>query len=244
MGFFSRKPKVSIEDFCRDFYDANIFNAFIGGIDANLEWWQNAYNSIIEVDKSFKAVDFNKFKEEMTALRMELLGLAWQEKFVLEQYTIPQSIFTRLYLQKINRTQIWDIMGEYNQKIAMCATMTEDGKQIGEVGGRIGRGKAVFINESRMDMADRWIDTNIKDKTNITEEEEASLICVGRAVNRFGVDIKRFDCIAIRQLTGRLVVRLDCDAYINADAAFRLSALIFGLHEGAKEAINAVDIRI
>jgi hypothetical protein len=244
MGLFSRKPKVSIEEFCRHFYDTNIFNTFIGGIDANLEWWQNAYNSIIEVDKSFKAVDFNKFQDEVTALRMELFGLAWQEKFKSERYTVPQSLFTRLYLQGIDKTQIWDVMGEYNQKIAMCATMTEDGKQIGEVGGGSGRAKAVGINKSRADMADRWIDTNIKDKTNITGEDEASLECVGRAVNRIGVDIKRFDCITVRQLSGRLVVRLDCDAYINAEAAFRLSALIFGLHEGAKEAIKDIDIQI
>ena len=115
----------------------------------------------------------------MTALRMELFGLAWQEKFKSEQYTIPQSFFTRLYLQKINKTEIWDIMGEYNQKIAMCATMTEDGKQIGEVGGGTGRAKAMEINKSRADMADRWIDTNIKDKTNITKKDKASLICVG-----------------------------------------------------------------
>lgn len=209
-----------------------------------MEWWKKSYTSITEVDESFKSVDFNKFKEEMTALRMELFGLAWQERFKSEQYTIPQSFFTRLYLQKINSMQIWDIMGEYNEKIAMCATMTEDGKQIGEVGGGIGRAKAVGINKSRADMADKWIDTNIKDKTNITEEDEASLKCVGRAVNRIGVDIKRFDCITVRQLTGRLVVRLDCDAYINSEAAFRLSALIFGLHEGAKKAINDVDIQI
>lgn len=123
MGLFSKKPKVSIEEFCQKFYDDNIFNAYVGGDDINLSWWQNAYKSIIEVDKSFKAVDFNKFQDEMNALRMELLGLAWQVKFVLERYTIPQSFFTKLYLQKINKTEIWDIMGEYNHIIAMSATI-------------------------------------------------------------------------------------------------------------------------
>jgi hypothetical protein len=244
MGLFSKKPKVSIEEFCQNFYDDNIFNAYVGGDDINLAWWQNAYNSIVEVDKSFKAVDFNKFQDEMTALRMELLGLTWQEKFKSEQYTIPQSFFTRNYLQKINKTQIWDIMQEYNHKIAMSATMTEDLKQIGEVGGGAGMVKAAELNKSRADMFDRWCDRNIKDINNMTQEDEANLNCVARAANRIGVNFKRFDCVTAKALVTRLVVRLDCDAYINTEAAFRLSALIFGLHEGAKEAINDVDIQI
>ena len=244
MGFFSRKPKVFIEDFCQKFYDTYIFNAIIGGVDLTLTGSEVEYNSLIEADKSFKSIEFNKFQEEMTALRMELFGLAWQEKFKSEQYTIPQSLFTKYYLQDINKTQIWDIMGEYNQKRAMSATMTENFQQIGEVGGGAGRVKAMEINKSRADMADRWIDANIKDKTNIREEEEVSLICVGRAVNRIGVALKRFDCVTVKALAARLADRLGCDININSDVLFRLSAIMFGYHEGAKEAIKDIDIQM
>lgn len=244
MGLFSRKPKVSIEEFCQHFYDTYIFNAYIGVVDLTSTCFEADYNSIIEADKTFKSIDFNKFQEEMTALRMELFGLAWQEKFKSGEYAIPQTFFTRLYLQKIAKTQIWDIMGEYNQKIAMCATMTENFEQIAEVGGGAGRAKAASIALSRANMFDRWCDANIKDKTNITEEDKSNLNCVARVANRIGGDIRRFDCVTVKALAARLADRLGCDININSEALFRLSALTFGYHESAKEAIKDVNIQM
>lgn len=237
MGLLSRKPKVTIQEFCQHFYDTYIFNALIGGADVDLEWWQNAYNSITEVDESFKSVDFSKFKEEMTALRMELFGLAWQQKFKSEQYIIPQSFFTRLYLQKIDKMQIWDIMGEYNQKIAMSNTVTDTGKQVGMA-------QITKLNLARQNMFNKWCEDNISNKDALTDEDKWRSVCVARVANRIGADIRHPNCATIIQLAARLAVRLDCDTYINSEAVFRLSALIFGLHEGAKEAIKDSNIHM
>ena len=71
-----------------------------------------------------------------------------------------------------------------------------------------------------------------------------SLICVGRAVNRIGVALKRFDCVTVKALAARLADRLGCDININSDVLFRLSAIMFGYHEGAKEAIKDIDIQM
>ena len=235
MGLFSRKPKVSVEEFCHDFYDSQIFNPpKIGGVDLSLAFWEHAFNSIVESDESFKSIDFNRFREEMTALRIELFGLAWADKFKKEQFTIPQSFFTKRYLEENEMEQIWDIIGEYNQIIASSATMNETGEQIEQMGGRIGRARATRINVLRHNMFVKWVEANIGNKDNLTDEEKARSQCVARVCNRIGVDITHHDCIAAKALAAKLADRLGCDVGLNSVALFRLSAIIFGLHRGAK----------
>jgi len=240
VGLLSREPDVSIDEFCRKFYDSQIFNPIIGGTDVGLVFWQHAYNSVAEADERFKNININKFQEEANALRMELFALAWMERFKGEQYTLPQSFFTKSYLQEINKTQIWDIMGEYNQVIAKSATLTDTGKQLE---GRLGRARITQINLLRFNTYKRWSEAYLGSKDNMTAEDEARAICIGRVVNRIGADIKRGDCIGVKILSGRLAERVGCDFLIGGEAFSRLGRITFGLYEGAKEAIKNVNIQ-
>lgn len=244
MGLLSRKPKVSIEEFCRQFYDTYVFNpTVLAGVDVGEVFWETSFNSVVEADKSFRAVDHAKFRHEMTALRMELFGLAWMHKFKQGELTIPQSIFTRHYLEENRRSEIWDVMGEYNYAIAQSATMTKTGEQIGEqIGGRISRALVVTINQSRANMLVKWAEANIGDPSAMTEEQERLFDCVCRVANRIGADIRRNDCILVKRLTARLADRLGCDISLNSEALFRLGVVIFGLYEGAKEVIKDVNL--
>ena len=76
MGLFDNKPKVGVEEFCREFYDTQIFPPIVVGEDVGAVYWETAFKSAVEADSSFEAVDLVAFKREMTALRLELFGLA------------------------------------------------------------------------------------------------------------------------------------------------------------------------
>jgi hypothetical protein len=239
MGLLSRKPKTSIEEFCQQFYDSVVFHPIIAGEDFNKIWWDTVFDSVAEADKSFAVIDKTLFIREMTALRLELFGLAWRHKFKREKFTIPQSAFTRKYLEENEKLDIWDIMGEYNQAVAQSATLTETGEL---VKGRVGRAQITFTNVLRANMFDKWAETNISDPSAPTEEEKMLADCVARVANRIGADIKRNDCILVKRLTARLADRLGCDVNLKPEAFLKLGAVIFGLYNGAKEAIKSVNI--
>lgn len=236
MGLFSRKPPVSAEEFCREFYESQVFNPRVAGEDIGQVFWQTVFNSVVEADESFKKIEPPKFQEEMTVLRMELFGLAWMHKFKREEFTIAQSIFTKRYLEEEGRSEIWDAMGEYNQAIAQSATMTESGKQMDAE--RIAK-----VNLARANMFYKWAAANIGDPSAPTEEEKMLANCVVRVANRIGTDVRRSDCILVKRLTARLADRLGCGVNLNFEALFRLGAVVFGLYAGAEEAIKNLNLQ-
>ncbi len=237
MGLFSRKPKVGIEEFCREFYDKQIFHAMIGGIDAWSAFLETVFNSISEADQSFAVIDKAVFQREMKALRMELFGLAWSHKFKGEEFTLPQSFFTKHYLEENGRLDIWDIMGEYNQALAKSSVMTATGEQMGTE-------YVISINKLRSDMFDKWTETNIGDRS-VTEEDEEHAKCVARVANRIGADLMKNKEIGNRRITALLLYRLGwkIDEDLSEEALSRLVAITFGLYEGAKEAIKSVNLQ-
>lgn len=241
MGFLGRKPKIGIEEFCQQFYDSQILRPIIAGEDVWAGFLEIVFKSVAEVDQSFAAIDMAVFKGEMTALRLELFGLAWGHRFKQESFTIPQSIFTRRYLEASGQREIWDIMGEYNQAVAQSATLNVTGEQME---GRVARARITSLNLSRSNMFDKWAEANIGDPSAPTEEENMLANCVARVANRIGADIRRNDCILVKRLTARLADRLNCDPNLSAEALFRLGAVIFGFHEGATEAIKSVNLQV
>jgi hypothetical protein len=237
MGLLKRKPQIGIEEFCRQFFDSQIFHPIIAGVDVGSLFWKNAFDSVAKADQSFAAVDFALFLKEMTAIRLELFGLAWGHKFKQEEFIIPQSAFTRHYLEESEKLEIWDIMSEYNQAIAQSVTMTEDGKQMDAM-------RVAKANLARFNFAKKWFEANVGNPSALTNEENTLAQCVGRVANRIGADVTRNDCILVKRLAARLADRLGCDINLNSEALFRLGAFIFGLYEGAKEAIKSAKIGV
>lgn len=87
MGLLSRKPAVKVEEFCEGFYDSQIFHAIIAGADVSAGFWEFVLNSVREADPSFATDDLAAFRREMTALRVELFGLAWVHQVKREEFT-------------------------------------------------------------------------------------------------------------------------------------------------------------
>ena len=234
MGLLSRKPKVSIEEFCRQFYDTDVFNpTVLAGVDVGEAFWETAFNSVVEAAKSFEAVDRAKFRHEMTALRMELFGLAWMHKFKRGELTIPQSVFTRHYLEKNGKIEIWDMMVEYNQATADSVTLTATGERMKDW-------QVVKYNKTKLDiLIKKWLPRLEAQGREINQE---LVDCAAAVANRIGADIRKNDCILVKRLTVRLADRLGCDISLNSEALFRLGVVIFGLYEGATEAIKGVNL--
>jgi hypothetical protein len=246
MGLLSHKPKVSIEEFCRQFYDSFVFNATIGGVDLNEVLCKTFFDSIVEADQSFAEIDRDKFRNEMIAIRMELFGLAWLHKFKKEELAISQSLFTRRYLEENGRIEIWEAMGAYNQAIARSSITTvkqdPDGRRrFTQIDDDL---LVARMNKARFDICTKWAESNLPKPELMTEKDKITLACAVRVANRFGVDAKRFSSITVPLLASRLADRLGCDISIDFDALFRLGAFIFGFYEGAKEGLRDANILV
>jgi hypothetical protein len=241
MGLFAHKTEVTIDGFCRQFYDSVVFHAVVAGLDFNELWWKTVFSSVVEADKSFAVIDKPLFLREMTALRLELFALAWGHKFKHEKFTVPQSVFTRQYLDEHGKREVWDIMLAYNHVIAQSVTATATGEQME---GRIGRARRTGINLARTDMYSKQFTVICGgiEPSAITEEQNRWLDAIARVANRIGADIRRSDCVATNLLAARLADRLNCDANLSSEALFRLSAVIFGLYEGATEALKDISL--
>jgi len=120
------KPKMSINEFCEMLYDNYIFLSTDDyPEDAYLIFWREIFDSIVKADSTFQHIDFDIFTREMTALQVELFGLAWMHHFRLERYhgleekyTLGEIVFTKSYMEHNGYGDIWNIMSYYNKTIA------------------------------------------------------------------------------------------------------------------------------
>ena len=236
MGLFKSKPKISIEECCKQFYDSQIFHAIIDGTDFWSIFLDTISEHVVEADQSFSLVDRSVLQREMTALRIELFGLAWLHKFKQQESHIPQSFFTKHYLEENGRLDIWDIMGEYNQIIAQSAKVTKNGEPLNAR-------SQTWINWLRAKIFNEWAETIIGDRA-LTKEDEEDAKCVARVANRIGADIRRADCIAVKLLSARVADRLGYDINLNLEALLRLGAAIFGFYNGAEEYLKSTNLQV
>ena len=216
------KPKARLSDVCQQFYDKQILHPTIPGTNIDLPsvYFEGVSGSIIEVDQAFSRVQPAQFVEEMVAIYFEVFGLAWLHE-VGEKYTATQSAYTKNYLERKNRLDIWETMGEYNQAIARSVNYgvdrdTPEGKMFVALG-----------DKEKVDKFKLWMDQGIDAK------------CVARAANRLGTEKAWADNRTRSALIFTLCTRVGYDPMeFNDDARFRLEATIFGLYKGAKEFLS------
>lgn len=238
MSFFDSKPKISVQECCRQFYDKGIFHSIVAGTDVWSIMLDTDFKSIAEADQSFLSVDRTLFRNEMTALRMEMFAFALgcSKKFGIEKYTVPLSIFTRQYLEENGRLDIWDIMAEYNLAISRSAVMDANLKQYPEA-------RVTLVNDLRMRNCFKWIDNINANRTVPIEKNDPILKCVARVANRSGADTEREDDVAVKSMAIKLAYRLGCDPNLKSEALFKLFAIIFGFYQGTEEYLKSVDLQ-
>jgi hypothetical protein len=221
MGLFSRKQAVRLAQFCGEFYDTQILNPVIEGIDAGQVYVETVRRSVMEADPSFEGVETASLATEITAIRFEVFGLAWLHQFA-GKHAAAQSAFTKRYLEERNRADVWEAMEAYNQASARSSTLGHTPKTPS------GRAHLVFIDKTRADLFDAWLKQGFEPEP------------VARAANRFGTDVAWERNLTPGFLMLTLCQRLGCE--VNEEGQFRLIAVIRGLYDGVREALRSIKI--
>lgn len=203
MGLFKNKPKLIIEECCKQFYDSQIlFSPIIGGQDMGSFYWDSVFNSIVEADNSFARIDKALFQRETTALHMALFMTAFTIRVKLKlEYMVRQVLFTKRYLQDNRRLDLWDVMLKYNDVIDHSASTKADGQPL-DSSSPTGRARITFLNSYRWGLFKEWIKSNMADPQSPTFEEKEKLECLAIVLKLVGASMTGSNCVAVKLLGG------------------------------------------
>jgi hypothetical protein len=235
------RPAFRIEDCCRQFYDENIFGETTVGTDVWADLLNNYFESIAEADQAFSAADKELFRNEMTALRMILFAFALgdSKNSNEDEFAIPASFFTRSYLEKKGRLDIFEIISAYNRAIARSAIMDAN---LQKYSGKTGNALIIRVNDLRSRMALKWADIYVGDRAIPLQEQKNKIACINMVANRLGADIEREDGVVVKSLCAELATRLRDGENLNSEAMSKLSAIILNFYRGAAEYLGSVVI--
>ncbi len=243
ISIFSRKQKISLEKFCRDFYDSQILNPVIGGVDVSLAFSEVLIKDITVVDPSFSTVDKQKLTYELTVMRFELFALAWTHNFPDKLFS--QSIFTYKYLHEKRRDDIWESMNDYNRAIKGSVTLG------------LSAIKYAWDMEKRANLSEKQKKTAENNGTTLSDYVLESIY---RPINRrfskkawetgatiYGLGLVLCKNLGLGDGASRFgLFGVDISAInfgINPEARFYLSKIINDFYDEAKQSLNKVKIK-
>ena len=221
MGLFDRKPKISVQEWCENFYNNQVFSSPIGGADPWQLFCTSVRDQITQSDPTFSEVDAVALYDQLLALRLEVIGIAWVLG-VKDDLSPKQSESTRLYLLNHNRERFWDMMEPFNQAVAKATVGGSDPST------RTGRAHITFMNSMRTQLFDKWIGT-------VSDGKDAA-----RAANRIGSNVPWKSYKTHIYLSFALTDQLHCE--VNEEARDGLIAVIGGFFDGASEELRKVKI--
>lgn len=217
MKMFEGKSKMTVKEWCEDFYGDYVFASSIYGEDPWQIFCDSVHNQIFKADSSFSEVDVEDFSDEMLALRLEVIGIAWI-MLVNINLAPKQSECTRLYLQNHGHEYFWDMMEPYNSATAKAT-----------VGGMDkGRARITFINIRRTQLFDEWVPF-------VADPKDAA-----RPANRVGSVVSWKHQKTHIYLSFALTDQLQCE--INKEAREKVMAIIHGFFVGVSEELQKVKI--
>lgn len=221
MGLFDRKPRMSTQEWCEYFYSNYVFAPPISEVDPWRAFCESAHRQILRADATFSAVDVSDLSDQLLALRLEVIGIAWLFR-VKDDLSPKQSECTRLHLLKHNREHLWDMMEPYNQAVAKSTVGGSDPST------GTGRAHITFINSMRADLFDKWV-------TKVTDPKDAA-----RPANRFGSNVPWKSKKTHIYLSYALTDQLQCE--VNDEARTGMMAIIQGFFDGTSEELQKVKI--
>lgn len=226
MSFF--KKKVSVEDFCRDFYDNQILNPKIGDMEVGSAFSDVVIKEVVEVDPTFNKVDKQQLANELIIIRFELFALAWTHKFISGENVVAQSAFTKKYLHEKGKNDIWSGMEPYNNMIDSVTLhwLTSQGKM-----------NLSFNYNMREDLTAKNIE--VAKKLGIENDDS-----IARVNHRLWSENAWRQKLMLGPLVFTFCEQLGINANSLAEEAqFRLAVVIRGLYEGAQYSWKDVKIK-
>lgn len=227
MSIFSRGQEVTLEDFCRDFYEKNILGYAVSSVRVVESYSDVVRNLIIETDQNFSEVTLQQFTREMTLMYFELFSLAWLHKFK-EKLGLAQTIFTKKYLQEKGDIDIWQDLMEYNQAIADSVTFGKTKENPTD------RGYLAFIYSIRFNLYEEYY------KKGYDRE------CVARLCNRLFAENAWKNNITATLLMFTLFKRLgfDKDFVPSEKTVLGIATVIKGLYNGSWQSFDKMKIKL
>jgi hypothetical protein len=213
----SSGPRSTVEDVCRAFYDRQLLSGVEG--DRRDDFFESLEDSLVDADEVFSfSVDEEDFRLEVTALRLELFGLAFTNRvgWRREDLCLRELQTTHRYLKDRDEERIWTSMGAYNQAIA-------DGD--------------LWLNPMRMMQGRRMQRLAFSDKWQDTSPQDGSLL---RYINRRDAAVAWRHGIAATQLMKTFARRMDFRP--NAGGQMRLHALMHVFYDGALQGLKTQKI--
>ncbi|MCK4736105.1 MAG: hypothetical protein KAT65_26860 [Methanophagales archaeon] len=221
MGLFDRKSGMSTHEWCEYFYNKHVFAPPIGEAGPWQLFCDVAHQQILRSDPAFSAVDVLDISDQLLALRLEVIGIAWLLR-VKNDLSPKQSECTRLYLLNNNHERLWGMMEPYNQAVAKATVGGSDSST------RTGRAHIAFMNSMRTQLFDKWV-------TKVSDPKDAT-----RSANRIGSDVSWKSHKTHVYLSFALTDQLQCE--VNEKARKGMMAIIQGFFDGTSEELRKVRI--
>lgn len=241
-----KKPEIAVEDLFFIFYESQIFND-----DAFSLFAKDVVSFIAEADYAFKVVNLTKLRQELMALRIELFNFAWFTYGDELSLTDPEAankniltgvIFTKAYLDKLGRRDIWDVMRAYDSAIVKA------GDDVSSVSWS-GIDTSLFPGFPRVDVSfpdeQRKREFLLKGREDTRRhfsqefaESTRDLDCAERCANLLVSCSSWKEGVISQKLTTEFIDRLGLDRNLNCRAIFRLQRIIVGLYNGARDFIE------
>jgi len=245
------KRKLTTEDVCREYFESQIFH--LKGIDeaSPAHFFIDASIFLEVTDASSKGIDFDAFLnfdaflKEMTAVNIELFGLAWlnhnyelrKELSMPESFITEEIVFTKRYLQDTGRSDIWERMSFYNDEI--LKTIAEQTVAL-ESWGDLRDISVVTREEDQVEIATKQLTEHIHLCINLVSKYTADSECTERLATRLlyvPCDISRIVALS-QKLSLTLMGRLGCD--LSQAGLFALQRVVVGVYGNAVKYLDAV----
>jgi len=221
MGLFDRKSRMSTQEWCEYIYSNYVFAPPIREVDPWRVFCESVHRQVLRAAPTFSAVDVADLSDQLLALRLEVIGIAWLFR-IKDDLSPKQSECTRLHLLKHNREGLWDMMEPYNQAVAKSTVGGSDHAT------RTGRAHITFINSMRADLFDKWV-------AKVSDPKDAA-----RSANRFGSNVPWKSQKTHIYLSYALTDQLQCE--VNDEARTGMMAIIQGFFDGTSEELQKVKI--
>ncbi|NLY01667.1 MAG: hypothetical protein GXY83_36740 [Rhodopirellula sp.] len=222
MGLFSRKSRTNAIGFSREFYDKYVFGS-VRGVGLEEAYAEVVRKNICKSDSSFAAVSLEDLTEELRAVHLEMIGTAWTHASKSE-VAFEVSKFTKQYLADLDRRDLWEAMGAYNQIVAQSATKGE------------GERLQAAIAKQRADLFDDLFDNLAKRES----DREWVADAIARVANRIGSERSRKTGKMQAFVGIRVMSRLEIEG--SDQIVEGLAAVVHGFYQGATEALDKVEL--
>jgi hypothetical protein len=236
MPLFSKKPKVSLEAYCSEFFDFMILNLVIGGVDVGAGFAETVLKSVADADPSFGRVTLPAFRREINALYTELFGFAFDRVVKKDTLCLKLSSWTKQYFEEKGAVDMWAGAEVYNQTIAKSGHEIAQGK-------RTRAANTTFLNGLRFETFKKWVEAAEAGYPPFCRMDQELADCMARVANRLGTEVAWNREITLVMLVGTLLQQLGVDE-LNAEAHFQLRATVFNLYEGARKGISSVSFDV